>query len=69
MRRGKLEKYCEVFNAEHHNKGILNVVPNSLGATYNVNLGVRPILTGVTEREAFLAVAAIKNYADAQEGR
>ena len=64
----KLESYCNRFNTEHPGKGILSVIPNTCGCTVNVVLGCRPILMGITKKEAFYAITAITRYEDMQKG-
>ena len=57
----ELNVLCNQFNKEHRGKGILCTTPN-VGGTVNVVLGCVPLIQGVTEREAFYVIAAIRNY-------
>lgn len=62
-----LTKMADEHNETHPNNGILTVSKN-IGGTYNIGLGLVPILSGLTDKEAFYVLAAINNYADAQKG-
>ena len=65
LRFDPIKKMCDEHNDNHPNCGILTV-RKDYHNHYFIGLGMIPILQGISEDEAFWAVAAIKNYADAQ---
>ena len=57
-----LDYYCNKFIDKFPGKGRLGVIPNPIGCTVDVVLGAKPLIMGLTKREAFYALAAIINY-------
>lgn len=64
-RENLIQRMCDEHNQKYPKNGILTVRKDK--CSYSIILGAKLILSNLTDRETFCAVAAIKNYAEAED--